>query len=86
MTAKELNRDIKRLGAEIYRMSFEDQTKYFEYLEKVAKPEFTRLYLADGSFEYMNLSSVKIMLRLNVAHRFYPLHLFGININYSKLV
>jgi len=86
MTKKELNRDIKRLGSEIYRMSFEDQNKWFEYLEKVAKPEFIRLYYADGSFEYMNLNSVKIMLALNSKYKFIPLHQFGLNINYSKLV
>jgi hypothetical protein len=86
MTQRELNRDIKRLGAEIYRMSFQDQNEYFKYLENVAKPEFIRLYHADGSFEFMNLSSIKIMLRLNVAHKFIALHQFGLNINYAKLV
>ena len=86
MTKQELNRDIKRLANEIYRMSFEPQKKYFEYLEKTAAKEYKRLYNADSNFEYMNLLSVKIMLRLNVSHKFVPLHNFGLHIELSKLI
>lgn len=86
MTKQELNRDIKRLANEVYRMSFEPQEKYFEYLEKTASKEFRRLYNSDSNFEYMNLLSVKIMLRLNVSHKFIPLHNFGLHIELSKLI
>ena len=86
MTKQELNRDIKRLANEIYRMSFEPQKEYFEYLDKIASKEFKRLYCADSSMEYMNLLSVKIMLRLNVSHKFIPLHNFGLHIELSKLI
>lgn len=86
MTKAELNRDIKRLGAEIYRMSFEDQDKYFKYLEETAKPEFLRLYRADSSFEYMNLNSIKLMLRLNVKFNIVPKHQFGLMIDERNLI
>jgi hypothetical protein len=80
MTKQELNRDIKKLAAEIYRMSFEDLVPYFKYIEDVAKPEFIRLFKADDEFKNVTLSSLKIMLRLNVKHRFVPFHTFGLNI------
>ena len=80
MTAKELNRDIKRLNSELYRMSFEDQDKYFEYVNGEAKSEFLRLYHADNKMEYMNKQSVLTMFRLNLKHRFVTFHTFGINI------
>lgn len=86
MTKKELNRDIKRLGSEIYRMSFKDQDKYIEYLENKAKKEFTRLYYADKSFEYMNEKSTKLMLKLNVKHRFIAFHQFGLMIDERELI
>ena len=86
MTKQELNKDIKRLGAEIYRMSFEDQDKYFEYLDKEARKEFTRLFHADQGFEYMNLNSVKLMLRLNLKYRFVALNAFGLMIKERDLI
>tara|TARA_R110000772_G_scaffold46279_2_gene105684 strand:+ start:551 stop:811 length:261 start_codon:yes stop_codon:yes gene_type:complete len=86
MTKAELNRDIKRLGAEIYRMSFEDSDKYFEYKDTTARKEFERLFWADKEFEYMNLNSIKLMLRLNVAHRFIPFHQFGLMIKEKHLI
>lgn len=70
MTAQELNRDIKRLSKNHDSMSESDLQK-----------EFKRLYYADSDFEYMNLNSVKMMLRLNLRYRFVALHHFGININ-----
>lgn len=86
MTKQELNRDIKRLANEIYRISFDTQEKYFEYLEKEAKKEFIRLYNADRNFEYMNGKSVLIMLKLNLTNKFIPLHTFGLNIDITKLI
>lgn len=86
MTSKELNRDIKRLGAELYRMSFEDSKVYWAYIENAAKKEFMRLFYADTAFEFMNLNSVKLMLRLNIKHRFVPLHTFGLSIDETKLI
>ena len=85
MTKNELNRDIKRLKSEIYRMSFESLETYLKYIETDAKKEFTRLYYADQQFEYINRTSVLIMLRLNLSHRFIPLHLFGNGIELNNL-
>lgn len=81
MTPKELNRDIKRLAAAIHRKSLGDENEYFKYVDVTnggeACKEFRRLYHADQAFEYMNMQSMKIMLRLNVRHRFVALHHFG---------
>ena len=80
MTPKELNRDIKRLNSELYRMSFEDNAAYFKYVDQDARKEFTRLYYADDKMQYLNAQSIKIMFRLNLKHRFFALHTFGLNI------
>jgi len=85
MTPKELNRDIKRLNAYLKSISeisdkTGDSTTYFKQVDEVAKPEFIRLAGADRDCSYMNLQSLKIMLRLNLKHRFIPLHTFGIGI------
>jgi len=86
MTTKELNRDIKRLEKEIFKMSQNcektgNNDEYFFYIANDAKKEFTRLFHADATFEYMNRESVLIMLRLNLRHRFIQLHQFGSAIN-----
>lgn len=70
MTKQELNRDIKRLANNHVTMNEQDINK-----------EFTRLYYADRDMEYMNLNSVKMMLRLNLRYRFVPLYQFGLMIN-----
>lgn len=84
MTKTELNRDVKRLNSEIYRMSFEDFNEYQNYIETAARKEFRRLYDADNQFEYMNKQSVIIMLKLNLRHQFIPLHTFGIHIKLNS--
>ena len=86
MTAKELNRDIKKLASEIYRMSFETQGIYFEYIGTIARKEYIRLLNADSSFGYMNITSIKIMVKLNLSHRFVQLHTVGSGIDLTKLI
>lgn len=81
MTTQELNRDIKRLYASIKKLQGQPD-KYYSYIENEAKKEFMRLYRADDKFEYMSKESMKIMLRLNIRHRFNALHNFGIFIEY----
>jgi hypothetical protein len=85
MTKNELNRDIKRLKSEIYRMSFESLETYYKYIDTEACKEFKRLYYADQSFEYMNKNSVLIMFRLNLKHRFVAIYHFGIGIELNNL-
>lgn len=80
MTTQELNRDIKRLRKSI--VSHNGKDSYYSFIENEAKKEFQRLYGADREFKYMNKESIKIMFRLNIRHRFQPLHNFGIFINY----
>ena len=78
MTKLELNRDIKRLRA-YYTVNKNNAVTEIDpqYLEA----EFLRLYRADSSFESMNKRNILFMLRLNLRHRFVPLHQYGIFIN-----
>jgi len=81
MTKQELNRDIKRLLKTVSNIKKDGQ--YHDNIEKIVKPEFMRLYLADRSFEYMNKDSIKIMLRLNLRYRFEAHHQFGRQISFK---
>jgi hypothetical protein len=82
MTKQELNRDVKRLLKKAKAITKGLQnSEYYDAIEKEVKPEFFRLYRADTKFEYMNKESILIMLRLNLRHRFEPLHMFGIYID-----
>lgn len=78
MTTKELNRDIKRLANEFYRLSFGDTDIYNAYKENEGKTEFMRLYRADSEGKYMSHKSMLQLFRINLRHRYIPLHSFGI--------
>lgn len=80
MTASELNKAVKKLNSELYRMSFEDQNKYFEYIAKEARDEFIRLYYADKTLESLTKRNILVMFRLNLKHRFIAFHNFGTDI------
>lgn len=80
MTKRELNNGIKKLHAEIAKRV--DTPDYFNYVDGVAKKEYLRLYNADNTFESFNKESIKILIRLNLKHRFISIHNFGIHINY----
>lgn len=82
MTKNELNRDIKRLAKYINGIAaaaemMQDNTAYYRDIDKVARPEFIRLYYAADNFSYLTHKSVLIMVRLNLAHRFIAFHQFG---------
>lgn len=79
MTARELNRDIKRLNADIKKNKSGNMDAYFKYIGGPAKQEFIRLYYADTSMKSLSKESVLILLRLNLSHRFIPLHIFGLH-------
>jgi len=81
MTAKELNKAIKALWKEHYRLTFEQNTVYFDWVEKTAKPELLRLYHADDTLESLTKESLLMMLSLNRKLRAIPFHNFG---NQSK--
>jgi hypothetical protein len=81
MTNQELNRDIKRILKEDLLYS---QTSKEVHLENV-RNEFKRLYNADREFTYMNRTSILIMIRLNLKHRFIAFHNFGLFIDLEKL-
>lgn len=76
MTKQELNRDIKRLTKLVG--TDKEHTPEFE-------KEFRRLYYADSSMEYLNVESIKTLLRLNVRHRFIPFHQFGLMIEINGI-
>ena len=86
MTNHELNRDIKKLYKNIKSLqgseTVQGSKNYFAYIDNEAKEEFKRLYYADSSFNAMNKESVLMMLRMNLRHRFFALHTFGLMINY----
>lgn len=69
MTNRELNRDIKRL----IKLDMSNDFKL--------QLEFHRLYDADRSFEAMSKQSIRIMMRLNIRHRFVAFHTFGLHID-----
>ena len=83
MTKRELNRDVKRLNNYIKGIKkaaemMQDNTAYFKDIQGYAKGEFIRLIGADNSFESLSAESLRILLKLNLSHRFIPLHTFGI--------
>jgi len=83
MTKRELNRDIKKLNTYIKGIKqaadmMQDNTAYFKDIEGYAKGEFIRLMHADKSLESLTAESLRILLKLNLSHRFIPLHTFGI--------
>lgn len=81
MEIKTINKDIKRLYNDFYRLSFDDLENYNSFIANEGKQQFKILYYSDLDFKYMNKESALIMLRLNLRHRFIPLHLFGIYID-----
>ena len=87
MTAKELNRDIKRMYAKYVNLknlvdaSKIDNGEYFKRLETEVYPEYKRLYGADTSMEYANKDSLLILVRLNLRFHIIPFHQFGLFIN-----
>lgn len=82
MTTAELNRDIKRLVKLEQNVSAKYDTKEYDQAVNELKKEYVRLYYADDKFEYMNVQSIKIMLRMNLRYRFVALHTFGLFIEY----
>ena len=79
---KTINKDVAKLRAEMYRMSFYDQSEWFIWLDKVARPEFLRIYNLDKSMKELSAENVCGMLRMNISHRFVPLHEFGLFCKY----
>jgi hypothetical protein len=71
MTAREINQAIKRLNKSI-------ATGADSYIQNEARKEFLRLYNSDNTFYLMNKDGLKTMLKLNLRHRFVPLHTFGL--------
>lgn len=79
MTARELNRDIKRLESKYNQLKDMGEVKYYKELPSIVK-EFARLHGADKGAEYMNLSSLKTMIKMNRVLNIVPHHLFFINL------
>jgi len=45
-----------------------------------------RLLPADKIVEYLNITSMKIMIQLEVSYSFAPVHTFGLSIELSKII
>lgn len=79
MTARELNRDIKRLESKYNQLKDMGEVKYYKELPSIVK-EFARLHGADNGAEHMNLNSLKTMIKMNRVLNIVPQHLFFINL------
>jgi hypothetical protein len=81
------NRDIKIMVKKYLSLknSTNDLTEYFNRIESEIKPEYKRLYNADSNFQYATLTSIKMMIRLNLSLRIIPFHQFAINIDLENL-
>ena len=90
MNNRQFNQDIKQLNKAIFKASQKvditgNNDEYFAFINGEAKKEFMRIYNANDTFEGLNKQSILIMMRLNLRHKFIPLHIFGININLESL-
>lgn len=79
MTKAELNRQIKKLSNDWKKLQSSPADNYFSQKDELGK-ELKRLYHVDPNMEYMNASSLRIMIRLNLSFRVIPFHHFGIQI------
>jgi hypothetical protein len=82
MTKQELNRDIKHLR--MYYLKARETLEgenFFQRITDKIEPEFKRLYRADSNAEYMNQESFRFMYRVNLIHKFIPLHMFMISMD-----
>lgn len=75
-----MDKAIKELNSELYRLSFENTAEYYIYIETKAKQEFVRIYEMDKTLESLAKRNILVMFRLNQRHRFVPFETFGINI------
>ena len=78
--AFELNESIAVLNQkekEIVRNG-NDLDAYFTKVKKEIQPKYIELYRQDLKFKYISKKSILILLRLNLRHRFVPLHTFGL--------
>jgi len=78
MLKRQLNRDIKKLKQLHLALK---EVEYTEGTEKDFKKEFIRLYRADQNCTYMNVESLKTMIRINHTKRYISLHTFFISID-----
>ena len=81
MEDRKLNKEIVNLKDDFYHMSFQSHGEYLEFIERKGKEKFMELYNSDPSFEKINKESIRIMLYLNIKHRYVRLHNFGSQIN-----
>jgi hypothetical protein len=79
-----LNKRIRTLKNDLLELKQGKVIKYYEFLDHVAPKEFKTLYYADSEFLRMSRSSIRIMVKLNLQHKFIPHHLFGIEIDLEK--
>lgn len=78
MTKQELNRDIKRLYNKIESLKDKDNDTFFKFIENEGKKEYTRLYYADPTTEYLTKESLVRMMTLNRQYRYINLAYFYI--------
>jgi len=76
MTKQELNRDIKRLYNKFDKLAGDD---FYKFVETEGQKEFKRLYYADSEADYLNKTTLLMMMNLNRRYRYIQFHTFYIN-------
>lgn len=85
MTKQQLNAAVKKLTNDYktHAATANDEIPpgYFDHIEKVIKPEFSRLYGADNTLKSFTADNLRRLIRLNVKLRVIPFHQFGLMID-----
>lgn len=76
---------IKTMAKRHYHESFKDNETFFTYIENEFTEEFKICY-EETELTNLKKESILILLRLNLKHNIIPLHQFGLNVNYTKLI
>lgn len=79
MTKNELNRDVKRLYKQWndFRV-FSNTNEYKEWMDKVFKHEYRRLYMADTTLKYITKDNLLRMVKMNQHSQVIPPENFGL--------
>lgn len=87
MTKQELNREVKKLFREYYKLRAKNENtpEHWTETERMTK-RLNDLYRADTSLNSLSRENVLRMLSLNVSLRAVPFHQFGLMIEESKLM
>jgi len=81
---KDLNESCTTLLKKYLEVQNLGSLEYFKKVDEIIKPEWLRIYTEDMELKSINSKSIKILLRLNLSHKFVPLYLFGLFIDIGQ--